>query len=142
AARGNRRPRREAHPAPMTEATARAALRIAISIPCRDWLRRVPDARARCRRLVRAALADGGFDPRRIAGAGSVELSLMLGDDALLRKLNRDFRNQDKPTNVLSFPGLDLAAGAVEFAGQASGGAPPVSLGDVAIAYETTAYEA
>ena len=28
----------------------------------------------------------------------------MLGDDALVRALNRTYRGKDKPTNVLSFP--------------------------------------
>ena len=32
------------------------------------------------------------------------ELSLVLSDDAQIRALNRDFRNKDKATNVLSFP--------------------------------------
>lgn len=122
----------------MAEATTGTALRIAISIPCRAWLRRVPDARARCRRLIRAALVAGGFDMRRIRGAESAELSLVLGDDTLLRQLNRDFRGKDKPTNVLSFPALDPVAGAMARPERA----PLVSIGDVAIAYETTACEA
>ena len=32
------------------------------------------------------------------------ELSLLLTDDAAIRVLNRDHRDLDKPTNVLSFP--------------------------------------
>ena len=32
------------------------------------------------------------------------ELSLVLSDDARVRDLNRDYRNKDKATNVLSFP--------------------------------------
>jgi probable rRNA maturation factor len=33
-----------------------------------------------------------------------VELSLLLTDDEQIRQLNRDFRQEDKPTDVLSFP--------------------------------------
>ena len=53
------------------------------------------------------------------------ELSVALADDATVRRLNRDYRAKDKPTNVLSFP------------------APhgPM-LGDVVIAYETLVREA
>jgi probable rRNA maturation factor len=47
--------------------------------------------------------------------------------------LNRDWRGQDKPTNVLAFPaGMDEAA---------APGAP-LLLGDVVLAYETVAAEA
>lgn len=54
------------------------------------------------------------------------ELSVVLSDDAQIRALNRDFRNKDKPTNVLSFP------------------VPPPTpmLGDIVLARETIAREA
>lgn len=118
----------------MADRSSRPAVRIAISVASAAWLRRVPDARTRCRRLARAALAAAGFDARQMGGAGSAELSLVLGDDALLQQLNRDFRGQNKPTNVLSFSALDPAARAME--------RPVFPLGDVAIAYETSASEA
>lgn len=34
------------------------------------------------------------------------EVTIVLATDAFVRKLNRDFRGKDKPTNVLSFPGV------------------------------------
>ena len=39
------------------------------------------------------------------------ELSLVLAGDGLLRRLNRDYRGKDKPTDVLSFPGEGGEAG-------------------------------
>jgi probable rRNA maturation factor len=57
------------------------------------------------------------------------EVSLLFCDDARIKELNRQFRGQDKPTNVLSFPGPDPLESA-HF------------LGDIAIAYETVAREA
>ena len=55
------------------------------------------------------------------------ELTVLLTDAAALRRLNRDFRGKDKPTNVLSFaPGPNLKA----------------YLGDIAIAYDVAAEEA
>jgi probable rRNA maturation factor len=33
------------------------------------------------------------------------EVTVVLANDVFIRKLNRDFRGKDKPTNVLSFPG-------------------------------------
>jgi probable rRNA maturation factor len=118
----------------MAERSSRPTLRIAISIESAAWLRRVPDARTRCRRLARAALAAAGFDERQIGGAASAELSLVLGDDALLQQLNRDFRGKNKPTNVLSFPAIDVTERRME--------RPVFPLGDVAIAFETSASEA
>jgi probable rRNA maturation factor len=118
----------------MADRSSRPAVRIALSIDNAAWLRRVPDARARCRRLVRAALAAAGFDARQMAGADSAELSLVLGDDALLQRLNRDFRGKNKPTNVLSFPAIDVTERGMK--------RPVFPLGDVAIAYETSASEA
>jgi probable rRNA maturation factor len=61
----------------------------------------------------------------------SGEVSVVLTDDTRIRALNRQWRNIDKPTNVLSFP-----------APGAGTAAEPALLGDVVIAYETTAREA
>ncbi len=63
--------------------------------------------------------------------AHDAELSLVLTDDAAIRLLNRDHRNLDKPTNVLSFPQDDPEADAYG----------PL-LGDIVVAYETVAREA
>jgi len=54
-------------------------------------------------------------------------VSLLLTDDAAVRDLNRRFRQQDKPTNVLSFPAPQN---------------PERFLGDVALAYGVCAREA
>ena len=63
--------------------------------------------------------------------------SLLFTSDEEIHSLNREWRQRDKPTNVLSFPMLeredllDLAADG-----------PPELLGDVALAHETCAREA
>jgi probable rRNA maturation factor len=76
--------------------------------------------------LTEAAIATGmDFKDRTLA--------VLLTDDAAIRRLNAQWRGIDKPTNVLSFPPAPSLAeefGAVK------------SLGDIAIAYETTAREA
>lgn len=41
---------------------------------------------------------------------------ILLSDDKTLRRLNRDFRGKNKPTNVLSFPGSDGYAGDIAIA--------------------------
>jgi probable rRNA maturation factor len=72
-----------------------------------------------------AAIADEGGEEGE-----AYEISIVLADDAFVRELNRNWRNIDKPTNVLSFPAED---------GDAQGAR---LLGDVVLAYETIAREA
>jgi probable rRNA maturation factor len=69
------------------------------------------------------------------ADTGDAELAVMLTDDSGIRTLNKNWRAQDKPTNVLSFPALQPPAGR-EFDDA------PRMLGDIAIAYETARREA
>jgi probable rRNA maturation factor len=57
------------------------------------------------------------------------ELAVVLTDDGAIRALNRIWRGKDEATNVLSFPA------------QSPPGTPAL-LGDIVIAYETTAREA
>ena len=59
-------------------------------------------------------------------------LAVLLTDDAAMRKLNAQWRGIDKPTNVLSVPPAQSANDQLGTR----------SLGDIAIAYETTAREA
>ena len=65
-----------------------------------------------------------------------MEVSIVLADDAFVQNLNRDYRDQDKPTNVLSFSALQE-----EEKTKLPADAPKL-LGDVVVAYETTAAEA
>ena len=90
-----------------------------------DLWDRVPGAEAAVRRaLTEAALATAkNFTDRTLA--------VLLTDDAAMRRLNAQWRNIDKPTNVLSFP-----------AGPDTNPQPVRPLGDIAIAYETAAREA
>jgi len=63
--------------------------------------------------------------------------SLLFTSDAEVHALNREWRECDRPTNVLSFPMLERT----DLLGLKLVG-PPVLLGDVALAYETCAREA
>ncbi|MBK5564973.1 rRNA maturation RNase YbeY [Ensifer sp. SSB1] len=60
------------------------------------------------------------------------ELSLVFTDDASIRTINAEWRNQDKPTNVLSFPAFPVTPGAM----------PGPMLGDIIVARETLEREA
>lgn len=69
------------------------------------------------------------------------EVAVVLTDDAAIRVLNRDWRKLDKPTNVLSFPAPPRSAVPGTAIPSMAGDAPAL-LGDIVIAYETTAREA
>jgi probable rRNA maturation factor len=78
--------------------------------------------------ILRQAIAAAA----REASSKPAELAIVLTDDSAIRALNRKWRGRDEPTNVLSFP-----------AGSAGGATDQVAhLGDIVIAYETSAREA
>jgi probable rRNA maturation factor len=104
---------------------------IDVLIEAGDWASALPDAETLVELAIRAACEGVGNVP-----LGS-EVSVLLTDDAHQRVLNRDWRGQDKPTNVLSFPGDD-AEGLPADTGQHA----PLLLGDIAVAFETTCNEA
>jgi probable rRNA maturation factor len=87
------------------------------------------DAEAIVHRAIEAAAAYVDAD------TGDAELAVMLTDDSGIRTLNKNWRGQDKPTNVLSFPALQPT-------GKHAPDDAPRMLGDIAIAYETTRREA
>jgi len=85
-----------------------------VLIKDRQWLK-VRGIRSLVRRACLAALSD-------IRDSG--EICIVLAGDAGVRKLNREWRGKDKPTNVLSFAGT-----------------PPL-LGDIVLARQTVLREA
>lgn len=61
-----------------------------------------------------------------------IELSLVFTNDAEIREINAEWRDKDKPTNVLSFPAYPIQPG----------DEPGPMLGDIVIARETVEREA
>lgn len=109
---------------------AASPARVAVLVETPEWPRRLRTAAALARRAVRAALAAA---PQR----REVELSVVLADDRAVRRLNRDWRGQDKPTNVLSFPAQTGTRG-----GPRLPAGVPAPLGDVVVACGVTVAEA
>ena len=107
---------------------------IAVGMPCARWADEVPDLGGLCRRVVLATLGEVAPDAVGVP-LDRAEISLLLADDAMVRRLNRQYRGQDRPTNVLSFAALDA-----DEAPRPDDG--PVLLGDVVLAFETAAAEA
>ncbi len=67
-----------------------------------------------------------------------ISLSIRLADDDEVQTLNRDYRDKNKPTNVLSFPMLSIDE--IRDIGEAIG--PEIMLGDIILAHQTCALEA
>jgi probable rRNA maturation factor len=95
-----------------------------------DWEVRAGEAVAAALALTPyASLADA---------APLVEVSVRLTDDAEVHTLNRDFRDKDKTTNVLSFP--QVQEDLLESLANSDDG--EILLGDIVLARETCAREA
>jgi len=108
---------------PSAARRTRPAPAIDIVIESQLW-RSEPNAAVVIRRAIGEAAEAAG------ATAGPGEVAVMLCDDAAMRELNGRWRGRREPTNVLSFPAA------------APGRDGNGMLGDIAIAYETTAREA
>ncbi len=85
------------------------------------------------RRCVMAALKYCETDTQ----GRPVELSIVLADNNQVQELNRDYREKDKPTNVLSFPALEC-----EEPGHLLLEPGPLHLGDIILAFGVVEAEA
>lgn len=119
---------------------------IAVVIDAATWAEALPDLENDAGRAaaaaVDAALSDGnGRHCASIYAAqdAGLSLSVVFAEDAAVRRLNRDYRGLDKPTNVLSFATLDDMPNRP---GQIPMGDEPIEIGDVIVAFETARREA
>ena len=71
--------------------------RLKLSLRCENGVKCPPELRKRIKAAARAVL-----DAEQVEGP--CELSVLLTDDGGIRTINRQFRDVDKPTDVLSFP--------------------------------------
>lgn len=101
-----------------------------IQIRCHGWTAALDDAPALCRRAVDEAWRAAG------GGGGPVEIGIALADDAEIARLNARYRGIDRPTDVLSFASGEAPCG------ECRPEDPPVMLGDIVVAYETSARDA
>lgn len=107
------------------------ALDIQISVEEGDW----PDEEALLAfssPVLEAAVAFLAKEEKQPLPKSPPELSLVFTDDASMRAINAEWRKQDKPTNVLSFPAFPVTPGAM----------PGPMLGDIIVARETLEREA
>src|SRR5262249_11217364 len=106
----------------------KATPQVEIVVGAAAWKRK-PQAKKLIRKAI-SAVANAAAKP---GSTIQVELAILLTDDSAMRALNRRWRKQNAPTNVLSFPAVSPENRARK---------RPRHLGDLVIAYETTAREA
>lgn len=118
-------------------------LHIAITIKNEAaWRRAMANIRITVEEAVHAALSSQPALPK-----STVHLSILLTSDAEVRRLNKLWRGQDKPTNVLSFPADQFMMGRQEKNKKSTVQSSkiqsrPILLGDVVMARETVLREA
>lgn len=105
-------------------------LDVDISIQDPEW-NSIPEVESVVEKSVRTTMLMAP-QPERIR-AKAIEISVLLANDDLMHVLNREYRNKDNPTNVLTFASLDSED---FFIGDT------VGLGDVALSYQTIDREA
>ncbi|HZS79506.1 MAG TPA: rRNA maturation RNase YbeY [Ktedonobacteraceae bacterium] len=127
---------------------------IEISIPYKD-----AESDQTLQRLLASALPEQviRYTLQEISVFRHVSLSLIIMDDEEIQTLNRQYRQQDKPTDVLSFPLLDaplIDAPADQLWQETSGAGDealpafvtppgmPVNLGDIVISWPTVQRQA
>ena len=118
-------------------------LDISFSLESGDWETAATDVERLTEAAARAAF-EAAEKPEILGGDTPVEMSLVLADDALVQTLNRDYRDKDKPTNVLSFALLDDLDDTDESTDDvlARDEGMPILIGDVILAFETVQREA
>jgi probable rRNA maturation factor len=107
---------------------------ISVAVGAPAWRTDLTGPKAVCRRAAGAALASVPLPP----WLARAEVSILLADDATVRRLNAAYRGKDRATDVLSFPAFDRVPEV------APGHLPPgpVPLGDIVLALETVRAEA
>lgn len=105
-------------------------IQIDISLQDPEW-ETVPQVQQIVEQAVRTTLIMAP-QPERIR-TKTLEVSILLANDDLMRVLNREYRDKDNATNVLSFASLDSED---FFIGDV------VGLGDVALSFQTIDREA
>ena len=81
------------------------------------------------RKVIRTALTEQGVN-------GPCEVDVYVTGDAGIQELNREMRQVDRPTDVLSFPEFELTPGQLPGQEDADPGTGYVPLGDMAISLE------
>lgn len=115
--------------------SARLELDVIVDFPA--WLDAVPTAEALCRQSALAAFHAAETALAHAGAETEAEASVVLSSDAQIKVLNAAYRGKDEATNVLAFPASDLTQSRPP-----EPQPPPLMIGDVIVAFQTSAAEA
>lgn len=101
---------------------------IDIDIQDQKWLSLIPDIESITHNIITTILVQ--FFPK----AQHLEVSIVLSDDDFIQALNKQYRDKNKATNVLSFPQSEID--------DINANMPFLMLGDIIISSDTIASEA
>lgn len=87
------------------------------------------------RRTIRTALAAEGL-------TAPCEVDVLLTDDDGIHEINRELRQVDRPTDILSFPEFELTPGQLPGPEDADPGTGLIPLGDMVLSMERVAAQA
>ena len=87
------------------------------------------------RRTIRTALAGEGL-------TAPCEVDVLLTDDDGIHEINREMRQVDRPTDVLSFPEFELTPGQLPGPEDADPGTGLIPLGDMVLSMERVSAQA
>jgi probable rRNA maturation factor len=125
------RPKRRRQPASPARPGRRNREPVKIEIVVRSALWRK-------RRTAQSVVRKAVLAAAKAASTPGAELAIVLDNDSAIKALNRDWRGKNAATNVLSFPAAPTSPAAK--GGKSARPAP--YIGDIVIAYQTTAREA
>ncbi len=114
-------------------------LDISVEVPV--WSDQFPEYKARITDCFEQIVSQVP-EARNFSRIPLLELSILLTDDQNIQKLNKDYRDKDKATNVLSFPSLTEEDIDVFLKSGSEIPGFPIILGDIIFAYETIKREA
>lgn len=125
--------RRQKKSKPKTEPGPRSRrVRVDVLITHKAWEKDIPGLARKTKQWIKAAY-------RAAKMPVDAELSVLFANDAMVRRLNREFRGKDKPTNVLSFSNFDAKTLRRLLRQKIKGMLP---LGDIVLSHQTMKREA
>ena len=107
------------------------SLKVITRIDCDAWKKMLPDVKKRIEKAAKSAWKRGNTGELFLP-VKNAEVSVLLTDDHAVHSLNKQYRNIDRPTNVLSFAALDDENEPI---------VDPLLLGDIVVAFQTTLRE-
>lgn len=105
-------------------------LSVVLSVDCLEWLTSGLGDESAIERLISSILGSTAAAIGLPADTVT-EVSVTLADDTTVREVNAEWRGKDRPTNILSFPMMDMEPGSL----------PGPLAGDLLLAFETVEYE-